>query len=310
MKPLLLITTLLSETSLARICESFEVLYAPKPPLKAEFIRSHGPQIRGVLTIGPIGFSAADMDALPALSIVCALGAGYENIDVAHARTRGIVVANGAGTNDDCVADHAFALLLAVVRGIPAVDVACRQGLWRDRLPLRPNFSHKRLGILGLGTIGAKLAQRGQGFDLAIGYHNRKPRPGVAHTYFDTPVALAEWADYLVVATPGGAATRYLVDARVLEALGPQGFLVNIARGSVVDTLALADALRTSRVAGAGLDVYESEPEPPTVLFDLPNVILTPHVAGGSPEAIAASIERFVENATRHFAGQAPVSPV
>jgi hypothetical protein len=310
MKPLLLITTTLSDTSLSRIREAFDVLYAPKPAQKAEFLQTHAAQIRAVLTIGPIGFTAADMDALPALTLVCALGAGYENIDVPHAKSRGIVVANGAGTNDDCVADHAFALLLAVVRGIPAVDAACRQGLWRDRLPMRPNFSHKRLGILGLGTIGAKLARRGLGFDLGIGYHNRTPRPGVAHTYFGTPVALAAWADYLVVAIPGGAATRHLVDARVLEALGPQGFLVNIARGSVVDTQALADALRAGRVAGAGLDVYETEPAPPTVLFDLPNVVLTPHVAGGSPEAIAASIERFVDNATRHFAGQAPVSPV
>ncbi len=132
----------------------------------------------------------------------------------------------------------------------------------------------------------------------------------MSHAYFDSPIALAEWADYLVVATPGGPATRHLVDARVLEALGPQGFLVNIARGSVVDTQALADALRAGRVAGAGLDVYESEPAPPTLLFDLPNVVLTPHVAGGSPEAVRASVERFVENATRHFAGQAPVSPV
>lgn len=310
MKPLLLITTTLSDTSLARIREAFDLLYAPKPTQKAEFMQSHAAQIRAVLTIGPIGLSAADMDTLPALSLVCALGAGYENIDVAHAKSRGIVVANGAGTNDDCVADHAFALLLGVVRGIPSLNEAVRQGVWRDRLPLRPNFSHKRLGILGLGTIGAKLAQRGRGFDLAIGYHNRRPREGVAHAYFDSPLALAEWADYLVVATPGGAATRHLVDGRVLDALGPQGYLVNIARGSVVDTQALADALRAGRIAGAALDVYESEPAPPTLLFDLPNVVITPHVAGGSPEAISASVGRFVENATRHFAGQAPVSPV
>lgn len=310
MKPLLLITTTLSKASLARIGEAFELLYAPTPERKAEFTRSHGAQIRAVLTIGPIGFSAADMDALPALSLVCALGAGYENIDVAYAKSCGIVVANGAGTNDDCVADHAFALLLGVVRGIPALNEATRQGLWRDRLPMRPNFSHKRLGILGLGTIGAKLAQRGLGFDLTIGYHNRTPREGVPHRYFDTPLALAEWADYLVVATPGGAATRHLVDARVLDALGPQGYLVNIARDSVVDTQALADALRAGRIAGAGVDVYESEPAPPTLLFDLPNVLITPHVAGGSPEAVRASVERFIDNATRHFGGQPPVSPV
>ena len=310
MTPLLLTTIPLSDASLARIGASFEVLHAPKPEQKAAAIGSRGPEVRAVLTNGAVGLRGDDMDRLPALSLVCALGAGFENIDLDRARSRGIVVANGAGTNDDCVADHAFALLLAVVRGIPGLDQACRDGLWRDRLPMRPNFSHKRLGIVGLGTIGAKLARRGLGFDLAIGYHNRKPRTDVPHTYFDTLPALAEWADYLVVATPGGAATHHLVDARVLEALGPTGHLVNIARGSVVDTRALADALRAGRLAGAGLDVYEGEPSPPAVLFGLPNVVLSPHVAGWSPEALDASVGRFIENATRHFGGQPPVSPV
>ena len=306
----LLVLNSLSSAHQAQIAEIYDATYAFDAAERAAAIAEHGKTFRAVLTIGVIGITPEEIAALPAVEPICCMGAGYEGVPLEVTRARGIVTANGAGTNDDCVADHAFALLLAVVRGIPTVDAACRQGVWRDRLPLRPNFSHKRLGILGLGTIGAKLAQRGQGFDLAIGYHNRKPKPDVAHTYFDSPVALAEWADYLVVATPGGAATRYLVDARVLQALGPRGVLVNIARGSVVDTLALADALREGHVGGAGLDVYESEPEPPSVLFDLPNVVLTPHVAGSSPDAIAASVERFIENATRHFAGQAPVSPV
>jgi lactate dehydrogenase-like 2-hydroxyacid dehydrogenase len=310
MKPLLLVLNLLSEPHQALIREHFDVLYAPKPELKAEALHTRGPEVRAVLTIGTLGLTAADIDALSALELVCALGAGYENIDVAHAKARGIVVANGAGTNDDCVADHAFALLLATVRGVPAADTATRQGLWRDKLPQRPNFSHKRLGILGLGTIGTQLAKRGLGFDLAIGYHNRKPRPELPHAYFDNVHALAEWADYLVVATPGGPDTKHLVDATVLDALGPKGFLVNIARGSVVDTAALATALRDKRIAGAGLDVYESEPAPPTELFDLPGVVLTPHIAGSSPEAVRNSVDRFIENATRHFAGQTPVSPV
>ncbi|MGH6780705.1 MAG: NAD(P)-dependent oxidoreductase, partial [Sphingomonadaceae bacterium] len=202
------------------------------------------------------------------------------------------------------------ALLLATVRAVPQLDAATRAGTWRTALPLRPNVSGKRLGIVGLGTIGRRIARRGEGFDLEIGYHNRKPREDAGYRYFDSIGALAAWADYLVVATPGGAGTRYLVDANVLAALGPAGFLVNIARGSVVDTEALASALRAGKLGGAGLDVYESEPAPPVALFDCPNVVLTPHVAGWSPEAITASVTQFLENARRHFAGEGVLTPV
>jgi lactate dehydrogenase-like 2-hydroxyacid dehydrogenase len=203
-------------------------------------------------------------------------------------------------------------LLLATVRGIPRLDAQVREGVWRESIPLPPNVSGRRLGILGLGTIGRKIARRAEGFDIAVGYHNRKPHPEAtgAHRYFDSPVALAEWADFLVVATPGGAGTKHLVDAAVIDALGPRGVLVNIARGSVVDTAALADALRAGRLAGAGLDVYESEPKPPEALLGLPGVVLTPHVAGWSPEAVQQSVDRFLANAAGHFAGTGPVSPL
>jgi lactate dehydrogenase-like 2-hydroxyacid dehydrogenase len=234
---------------------------------------------------------------------------GFENIDIAHARQRGLALANGAGTNDDCVADHAFALLLAVVRNVPQLDAQCRQGLWRDALPLPASVSNRRLGIVGLGGIGHKVAQRALGFGMQIGYHGRTQQP-VAHTYFAELVALAAWADFLVVATPGGPATRHLVDAKVLAALGADGYLVNVSRGSVVDTAALAVALRGGQLAGAGLDVYESEPQPPAGLLDLDTVVLTPHVGGWSPQAIEASVQRFIENVTRHFAGQPVVSPI
>jgi lactate dehydrogenase-like 2-hydroxyacid dehydrogenase len=250
------------------------------------------------------------MDAMPKMTLVCALGAGYENIAVEKARERGIVVANGAGTNDDCVADHAMALLLAAVRAVPQFDRACRAGVWRNALPVQPNVSHKRIGIVGLGAIGKKIARRAEGFDMEIGYCTRTRRNDVAHAWFENATTLAQWCDYLVVATPGGAATHHLIDADVLTALGPQGYLVNISRGSVVDTHALAAALRAGRIKGAGLDVYESEPEPPTDLFEFDSVVLSPHVAGASPEAQEATLQRFIENATRHFAGQPVISPV
>jgi lactate dehydrogenase-like 2-hydroxyacid dehydrogenase len=310
MKPVLLALMFLSEDHRAQMAQSFEVIYAPDAAQAAAAIEEHGPRISVVLTIGSTGLSAAQIDALPNITLICALGAGYENIAVGHAKARGIVVANGAGTNDDCVADHAFGLLIATVRGIPKLDGLTRQGVWRTALPLPPNVSHKRLGIIGLGTIGKKIAQRAVGFEMEVGYHNRSARSDVAHRYFADVMALAEWADVLVIATPGGAGTQHLVNAQVLQALGPRGYVVNIARGSVIDTAALAQALRDGTIAGAGLDVYESEPAPPAELLDLDTVVLTPHVAGWSPEAVQASVDRFLENARRHLAGEPPVSPV
>ena len=310
MKPVLLALTFLSEEHRAQMAEVFEVVYAPDAAQAAAAIAEHGPRVRVALTIGAIGLSPAQIDALPALTLICVLGAGYENVAVNHAKARGIVVATGAGTNDDCVADHAFGLLIATVRGIVQLDARTREGVWRTALPLPPNVSHKRLGILGLGTIGRKIAQRALGFEMEVGYCNRSPKGDLPYRYFDSLQALAAWCDVLVIATPGGPGTRHLVDADILQALGERGWLVNIARGSVVDTAALAQALRTHAIAGAGLDVYESEPAPPAELIGLSNVVLTPHVAGWSPEAVQNSVDRFMENARRHLAGEAPVTPL
>ncbi|WP_367847921.1 2-hydroxyacid dehydrogenase [Rhodoferax sp. WC2427] len=309
-RPQVLVLNFMAPHHQALLAPYFEVIYAPTDALRAAHIAADAATIRAVLTIGSVGLTATEMDALPALELVCALGVGFENIAIAHARARGLALANGAGTNDDCVADHAFALLLAVVRNVPKLDAQCRQGLWRDVLPLPASVSQRRMGIVGLGGIGHKVAQRALGFGMQIGYHGRTPQPQVAHTYFADLVALAAWADFLVVATPGGPATRHLVGAEVLAALGADGYLVNVSRGSVVDTAALAAALRAGQLAGAGLDVYESEPQPPAELLDLDTVVLTPHVGGWSPQAIEASVQRFIENATRHFAGLAVVSPI
>jgi len=310
MKPRLLVLIAMSEARLATLRERFDVLDAPDAATRDAAVAAHGAGVRVVLTNGTTGLTAAEIDAMPALSLACAFGAGYENIAVEHARARGVALANGAGTNDGCVADHAFALLLATVRAIPRLDRACRDGVWRDALPMQPHLAGKRLGVLGLGAIGRKIARRALGFDMTVGYHNRSRVAGIDYAYHDSAEALARWCDALVVATPGGAATRHLVNARVLEALGPHGFLVNVARGSVVDTEALATALRAGTLAGAGLDVYESEPAPPAPLLDLANVVLTPHVAGWSPEAADASLQCFLENARRHFAGEALLTPI
>lgn len=306
----LLVLHVLSPEHLAQLAEHFAVHYAPTAPERQQAVASLGAQLQAVLTVGAVGLTAAEIDAMPQLRWIGSLGAGYENIDVQHAKARGIAVSNGAGTNDDCVADHAFGLVIAAVRGLVRLDQQTRRGVWRNDIPLPPHVSGKRLGILGLGTIGQKIARRAQAFDMPVGYHNRTPKNGVSHSYFDSVLALAQWADVLVVATPGGAATKHLVNAQVLDALGPQGYVVNIARGSVVDTVALATALREGRLAGAGLDVYESEPLPPAELLDSDKVVLTPHVAGWSPEAVQATVDLFLANAQRHFAGAPLLTPV
>jgi lactate dehydrogenase-like 2-hydroxyacid dehydrogenase len=316
MKPLVLVLVYITEEHRELVAESFEMIYAPNAALGADRsaglaqMAAHGSKIRAVLTNGTNGLTPAEIDTMPKLEIICTLGVGYENVAVDYARARGIAVANAAFTNDDTVADHAMMILLAAIRNVIRLDRLCRQGVWRDDMPRPPHISHRRLGILGLGVIGQQIARRAEGFDLEIGYHNRSRKPDVAYSYFNSVMALAQWADYLVVAAPGGPSTRHIINAEVLRALGPEGVLVNIARGTLVDTAALAVALREGHISAAALDVYEGEPVPPAALLEMDNVVLTPHIAGISPDAIHASVQRFIDNTTRHFAGEPLISPV
>lgn len=307
----LLVLNPLDDERLARIAEGgFAPRVALGPEARARAIAA-SPDLRCVLTNGATGFTAAEMDALPRLEIICAIAVGTENIDLAAARARGIVVTHGPGTNAPSVADHAMALMLALLRDIPRLDAAVKAGEWMGVRWPRPMVSGRRLGILGLGEIGGMVAARAQGgFAMEIAYHNRAPRAGCAHRWLPSARALAEWAEVLLVAAPGGAATRHLVDAAVLEALGPSGYLVNIGRGSVVDQAALVAALAGSRIAGAAIDVVDGEPEVPEALRALPNLIITPHIAGRSPEAILATAALVVANLQAHFAGRPVLTPV
>lgn len=309
--PLLVIIPMHPE-QLSELQTHFDVIYRPSHHATPEGWGDEGARARFVLTNGSRGMSAAELVHLPNAELVSALGAGYENLDLDALRARKIVAVNGAGANAPTVADQGFALLLAAVRRIPEYDAACRKGVWRDALPMQPGVSGKKLGIVGLGAVGKQFAKRGEGFDMQIGYRNRKRRDDVpAHyEYFESAVALAQWADYLVVTAPGGAETHHMVNAEVLRALGKHGFLVNLGRGSAVDTAALAEALRNGTIAGAGLDVYEGEPSPPKALIDLQNIVLSPHVAGRSPEAEAATIAMFIENTRRYQAGEAVMTPL
>jgi lactate dehydrogenase-like 2-hydroxyacid dehydrogenase len=306
----LLVLNSLSSAHQAQIAEIYDATYAFSAAERAAAIAEHGKTFRAVLTIGVIGITPEEIAALPAVELICCMGAGYEGVPLEVTRARGIATANGAGTNDDCVADHAFGLLISIVREFRKLDRLCREGVWRDAIPQPANVSGKKLGILGLGTIGQKIAKRAAAFDMDVGYHNRKPREGATQRYFGDLKALANWADFLILAAPGGPATKHLVNAEVLDALGPQGYIVNIGRGSVVDTEALAAALRENRIAGAGIDVYESEPKRPESLVGLDNVLLTPHLAGWSPEATQKSVDHFLANAEGHFAGRGVLTPI
>ena len=273
---------------------------------RIDAVREAGDTVRAVLTNGRGGLSGDEMALLPNLEIVCAVGAGYEAVDLDTARRRGIAVANSPDANAPAVADSAMMLLMAATRHLRQADRHVHTGGWQDQWRVdTPTISGKRRGILGLGTIGSKIAHRAaRGLDMEIGYHNRRAVTGSSYLYFDSPVELATWADFLICAAPGGAGTRHLVNAEVLTALGPKGYLVNIGRGTVVDTAALIDALQSNRVAGAGLDVVEGEPNVPPRLPELlqfDNVVVTPHCAGRAPEARTAATALILANLNVYF---------
>lgn len=289
-----------------RLGQRFEVLNPAAQALSA----AQSARVQVVLTNGSRGLSAAEIDAMPALRIASAMGAGHENIYHQHAARRGIAVTHGGGANADIVADHAMALLGAVVRRIPHMDRLARAGCDRNTLPSDPGLHRRRLGLVGAGHIGRCLAKRASGYDMEIGYHSRNPVADWPPRYFDDLSALARWCDFLVVAVPGGAATLHLIDTSILQALGRDGYLVNVGRGSVVDTTALAAALRDGVIAGAALDVYESEPARPEALLGFDNLVLTPHIAGRSDSAWTGQTELFIDNVERYLAGLATVNSV
>jgi lactate dehydrogenase-like 2-hydroxyacid dehydrogenase len=287
----------------------YTVHEAARSPDRAEAIRRGGAAIRAVLTNGRGGLTADEMARLPNLELICATGAGYEAVDMEAARQRGIAVANCPGTNAAAVADSAMMLLLASTRHLLAADRFVRDGGWQDQWKVEtPRIFGKRLGLLGLGRIGSQIAHRAAGgFDMAVGYHSRTPVADAPYRYFERLVDLAGWADFLVVAAPGGAGTRHLVDREVLDALGPDGYLVNVGRGTIVDTAAVLEALRARTLGGVALDVLEGEPSfPPHALelLQFPNATVTPHCAGRAPESRAAATALIVEILDAHFSGE------
>ncbi|HUP10497.1 MAG TPA: 2-hydroxyacid dehydrogenase [Caldimonas sp.] len=277
----------------------------------ADFARI-APQVRAIAATGESRVDRDLIASLPALELISVFGVGYDGIDVAAARERGVAVTHTPNVLNDEVADLALGLLLAVARRIPQADRWVREGRWRREgpMPLARRLSGGRLGIVGLGRIGQAIAKRAEAFGMSIAYTARSRKDAEGYAYFPSAEALAREVDFLVVITPGGAGTRKLIDARVLEALGPQGYLVNVARGSVVDEAALIEALREKRIAGAGLDVFEDEPNVPEALTALDNVVLTPHVGSATWQTRRAMMDLAFGNLQAHFAGRPLLSPV
>lgn len=256
--------------------------------------------------------SAALIDSLPNLKIIAVHGVGYDGVDVEHARSRGVVVTNTPDVLTEDVADLALALTLNTLRALPMVEHHLRSGRWAagERAPLTRRASARRYGVLGLGRIGAAIARRLEPLGGSIAYHSRRPVAGAPYAYYDSARSLAEAVDVLIIATPGGPTTDRLVDAEVLAALGPDGVLINIARGGVVDEDALIAALTENRLFGAGLDVFAHEPRVPQALLDHPRCVLTPHVGSATVETRAAMAGLVVENLLVVLSGQPAITPV
>lgn len=291
--------------------ESFTVHILP--PSQADTDRMLGEvagRIRGIATNAVQAPPVSVLQALPALEVMVSSGIGSDALNLDYAREAGIRVATTPDVLTDDVADATVMLMLATSRRMLIADRNVREGRWLKGLELGNRVTGKRLGILGLGRIGKALARRAEAFDMPIGYHQRNVNADLPYRYYDNPVDLAADSDFLVVIVPGGAATDNMVDARVLDALGPEGILINVGRGSTVDEDALIHALAQKRIRSAGLDVLADEPNVPEALVKMDNVVLQPHYASGTIETRLAMGQLVVDNLRAHFRGEPLLTPV
>jgi len=310
MKHEIVVTAQGHKGTLERLLNEFSVLRLWAAPDRAAALKSAA-KMRALAHFGHARVDGKLMDALPKLELISNFGVGVDQIDLEAAKKRGIIVTNTPDVLNDCVADTAIALVLNTLRKFPQSEAYLRSGLWATRgpYPFATSVGGKTLGVLGLGRIGEAIAKRAQALGMKIRYHNRNKK-NVPYAYDADPVALAKNSDVLMVVTPGGAGTAKLVNAKVLDALGPQGFLVNVARGSVVDEPVLLRYLQENRIAGAGLDVFEHEPKVPAGFYALDNAVLFPHVASATVETRKAMGDLQVENLHLHFAGKPVKTPV
>ncbi len=314
--PAILLATRMPSALVGLLAARHEVIGPFSMPFAAAVAslpRADAERIRALVTMGTVVTRAADIHALPALGLISCLGSGYEGVDRTAARARGIAVTHSPGANASSVADMALALLLASVRRMLPANAWVQTGEWERggrRYRGGRGLTGRRMGIFGLGMIGEKIAHRATAFEMEVGYFNRRPVPGSPYVYHASLLALAQWADVLMIAVRADASTRHLVDSDVLEALGADGHVVNIARGSVIDERALVVALQRGVIAGAGLDVFENEPHVPESLRLAPNAVLVPHIGGDTDEAQGAMAAMVLANLEAFFAGRPVPNPV
>jgi lactate dehydrogenase-like 2-hydroxyacid dehydrogenase len=278
----------------------------------AQFEPAAAAKIRAFAASGDSKVSGDLIAQLPALEIISVMGVGYDGVDVAEAKKRGVMVTHTPDVLNDDVADLAIGLMMSAARQLPQADRWVREGQWvaKGAMPLARKMSGARLGLVGMGRIGQAIAKRAQAFGMSIAYTARSAKAQLPYAFHADIRDLAKESDFLVVITPGGEGTRKLINAQVLEALGPKGILVNVARGSVVDEAALVDALQRGVIGGAGLDVFEAEPNVPQALRDMPHVVLAPHIGSATTQTRRAMADLAMDNLRAHFAGKPVLTPV
>lgn len=254
---------------------------------------------------------AALMDKLPRLEIISSFGVGYDNIDTAAAKARNVRVTNTPNVLNDVVAEMTIGLMIALARRIPQADQFVRQGKWsKGTFPLLTELNGKTVGIVGLGRIGKEIATRAQAMRMRVVYHGRRRQADEPYIYYDRLADMARDADWLVLIAPGGKGTEHIVNREVLEALGPEGFLVNVARGTLIDEPVMVEMLQSGALGGAALDVFENEPQVPEALLSLDNVVLSPHQGSATHQTRNKMGQMVVDNLVAHFNGEPLLSPV
>ncbi|MBR7620817.1 2-hydroxyacid dehydrogenase [Phenylobacterium sp. 20VBR1] len=267
-------------------------------------------RVEAIVHAGEIYLTPDFLETLPNLKLIANVSVGYDGVDVPWCRARGIEVSHADGLNAEDVADHALGLLIGGWRNIVAGDRMIRSGVWNnDRMEVGPGMKGQKVGIMGLGHIGVAVAKRVEAFGMSVAWWGPNPKPDAAWPRAESLLALAQDCDILVVACRADVSNRQAVNAAVIDAVGPKGMIVNVARGSVIDEDALIAALKAGRLGRAGLDVFATEPTPPERWEGVPNTVLTPHSAGGTVGSLPSMIAQTFENLRRHFAGEALLSP-
>jgi hydroxypyruvate reductase len=290
-------------SALNRICVLHEQIHETDPEIFAALALT----IRGVVVGGKFKLTEKLISLLPALEVISVVGAGYDGVDVAAALARGILVTHTPEIHAQDVADFAMALILSLGRRIPEADRFVREGQWlKGYMSFSSSIGGRRLGLLGMGSVGVAIAHRASAFNLSVTYTSRSPKNHLPYRYFDSLIGLASHVEFLLIAAPGGASTRHIVNANILQALGSKGFLINVSRGSLVDQTALINALNAGVIAGAALDVFDGEPKVDEAFIAMNNVILTPHIASSTHTTRQAMFDLTVANLQWHFEGKRP----